>query len=80
MPVGSGLTPYLAGGAAACCVVRRLSLHRARLDLVEKRAMRSGGIAQQIAAMAGHLTLGEGERSTRAADRLKLVKLLVGEE
>lgn len=31
----------------------------------------------QIAAMAGHLTLGEVERYTRSADRLKLVKLLV---
>jgi hypothetical protein len=33
----------------------------------------------QIAAMAGHLTPKEVERYTRAADRLKMVKLLVGE-
>jgi site-specific recombinase XerD len=38
-----------------------------------------GVSTHQIAAMAGHLTLGEVERYTRAADRLKMVKLLVGE-
>lgn len=38
-----------------------------------------GVSTHQIAAMAGHLTLGEVERYTRAVDRLKLVKLLVVE-
>lgn len=36
-----------------------------------------GATTHQIAAMAGHMTLGEVERYTRAADRLKMVKLLV---
>lgn len=36
-----------------------------------------GATTHQIAAMAGHMTLGEVERYTRAADRLKTVKLLV---
>jgi integrase len=36
-----------------------------------------GATTHQIAAMAGHLTLGEVERYTRAADRAKMVKLLV---
>lgn len=36
-----------------------------------------GATTHQIAAMAGHMTLGEVERYTRAADRLKIVKLLV---
>jgi integrase len=36
-----------------------------------------GVSTHQIAAMAGHLTLGEVERYTRAADRRKMVKLLV---
>ncbi len=38
-----------------------------------------GVFTHQIAAMAGHLTLREVERYTRAADRLKMVKLLVGD-
>jgi len=33
---------------------------------------------QQIAAMAGHMSLSEVERYTRAADRERMVKLLVG--
>lgn len=32
----------------------------------------------QIAAMAGHITLSEVERYTRAADRTRMVKLLIG--
>lgn len=36
-----------------------------------------GATTHQIAAMAGHMTLSEVERYTRAADRLKMVKLLV---
>ncbi|MBQ4823362.1 tyrosine-type recombinase/integrase [Leisingera sp. HS039] len=32
----------------------------------------------QIAAMAGHMSLSEVERYTRAADRERMVKLLVG--
>lgn len=36
-----------------------------------------GATTHQIAAMAGHMTLGEVDRYTRAADRLKMVKLLV---
>lgn len=36
-----------------------------------------GATTHQIAAMAGHMTLGEVERYTRAADRLKMIKLLV---
>lgn len=36
-----------------------------------------GATTHQIAAMAGHMTLGEVERYTRAADRLKMVKLLI---
>lgn len=36
-----------------------------------------GATTHQIAAMAGHMTLAEVERYTRAADRLKMVKLLV---
>lgn len=35
-----------------------------------------GVTTHQIAALAGHLTLSEAERYTRAADRLKVVKLL----
>lgn len=38
-----------------------------------------GRSTHQIAAMAGHLTLGEVERYTRAADRLEMIKRLVGE-
>ena len=38
----------------------------------EKRAT-----THEIAAMAGHLTLAEVERYTRAADRTRMVKLLV---
>lgn len=36
-----------------------------------------GVTTHQLAAMAGHMTLGEVERYTRAADRRKMVKLLV---
>ncbi|WP_444460930.1 tyrosine-type recombinase/integrase [Rhodobacter capsulatus] len=36
-----------------------------------------GATTHQIAAMAGHMTLGEVERYTRAADRIKMVKLLL---
>lgn len=36
-----------------------------------------GATTHQMAAIAGHLTLSEVERYTRAADRLKMVKLLV---
>jgi integrase len=36
-----------------------------------------GATTNQIAAMAGHLTLSEVERYTRAADRRRMVKLLV---
>lgn len=36
-----------------------------------------GATTHQIAAMAGHMTLAEVERYTRAADRLRMVKLLV---
>lgn len=36
-----------------------------------------GATTHQIAVMAGHMTLGEVERYIRAADRLKMVKLLV---
>lgn len=36
-----------------------------------------GASTHQIAAMAGHMTLGEVERYTRAADRVRMVKLLV---
>lgn len=38
-----------------------------------------GATTHQIAAMAGHLTLAEVERYTRAADRRKMVKLLMGD-
>ncbi|RWR14304.1 tyrosine-type recombinase/integrase [Paenirhodobacter populi] len=38
-----------------------------------------GATTHQIAAMAGHLTLAEVERYTRAADRRKMVKLLAGD-
>ena len=38
-----------------------------------------GASTHQIAAMAGHLTLAEVERYTRATDRTKLVRLLVTE-
>jgi len=37
-----------------------------------------GASTHQIAAMAGHITLSEVERYTRAADRTRMVKLLVG--
>lgn len=37
-----------------------------------------GSSTHQIAAMAGHLSLSEVERYTRAADRERMVKLLVG--
>ncbi|KIN65538.1 Phage integrase family protein [Sulfitobacter noctilucae] len=37
-----------------------------------------GATTHQIAAMAGHLSLSEVERYTRAADRERMVKLLVG--
>lgn len=37
-----------------------------------------GASTHQIAAMAGHLTLSEVERYTRAADRTRMVTLLVG--
>jgi integrase len=36
-----------------------------------------GATTSQIAAMAGHLTLSEVERYTRAADRRRMVRLLV---
>ena len=36
-----------------------------------------GASTSQIAAMAGHMTLSEVERYTRAADRRRMVKLLV---
>lgn len=36
-----------------------------------------GATSHQIAAMSGHLTLGEVERYTRAADRLAMVKTLM---
>lgn len=36
-----------------------------------------GNTTHQIAAMAGHLTLGEVERYTRAADRQQIVRLIV---
>ncbi|MCA0850868.1 tyrosine-type recombinase/integrase [Salipiger thiooxidans] len=37
-----------------------------------------GATTHQIAAMAGHMSLSEVERYTRAADRERIVKLLVG--
>jgi site-specific recombinase XerD len=37
-----------------------------------------GATANQIAAMAGHLSLSEVERYTRDADRRRLVELLMG--
>ncbi|WP_157937736.1 tyrosine-type recombinase/integrase [Oceaniglobus roseus] len=37
-----------------------------------------GATTHQIAAMAGHITLSEVERYTRAADRTRMVKLLIG--
>jgi integrase len=37
-----------------------------------------GASTSQIAAMAGHLSLSEVERYTRAADRTRMVRLLVG--
>jgi len=37
-----------------------------------------GATTHQIAAMAGHMTLSEVERYTRAADRTRMVQLLVG--
>ncbi|WP_436398602.1 tyrosine-type recombinase/integrase [Roseobacter sp. S98] len=39
----------------------------------------NGASTHQIAAMAGHMSLSEVERYTRAADRERMVKLLVGE-
>ena len=36
-----------------------------------------GSSTHQIASMAGHMTLSEVERYTRAADRERIVKLLV---
>jgi site-specific recombinase XerD len=38
----------------------------------------TGATTHQIAAMAGHMSLSEVERYTRAADRERIVKLLVG--
>ncbi len=38
----------------------------------------NGATTHQIAAMAGHMSLSEVERYTRAADRERMVKLLVG--
>lgn len=38
-----------------------------------------GATTSQIAAMAGHMSLSEVERYTRAADRKRIVRLLVDE-
>jgi len=53
-------------------------LHGLRKAFCTYWAEQPGITTHQIAAMAGHMSLSEVERYTRAADRERMVKLLVG--
>lgn len=70
-----GLGNLFADAAAAAGVHFRL--HGLRKAFCVYWAEVRGASTHQIAAMAGHLSLSEVERYTRAADRRRMVKLLV---
>lgn len=70
-----GLGTKFGEAAKACGMVARI--HGLRKAFCVYWAEK-GATTHQIAAMAGHLTLAEVERYTKAADRSRLVKLLIG--
>jgi len=72
----AGLGNLFAEAASAAGMTARL--HGLRKAFCVYWAER-GATTSQIAAMAGHLSLGEVERYTRAADRRRMVSLLVVE-
>ena len=60
----------------ACATVQENAMHGLRKAFCVYRAEK-GASTHQLAAMAGHLSLSEVQRYTRAVDRERMIKALV---